>query len=339
MAKPYIRYLPAKLKPITAPAVSIPLTIFVLLSLLLWEYYQNPGWFERSTIPNANPKSALTPDEQAKLAEIDTVDLLLESARRSGSLYTLDTAPSSSSSSNSSNSPANDIDKSADGIESEDPSTGSESNTNRRLANRSNPFGRYTSEYEFSGAARPNASSTTTGQSFSNATTAPSAYAAPSGFGSATGSTTPSSVPNAFSDAISQQQVIKAGKGPRDRELNRFSSPTENTAQGSTNSVQPPFQLSAPTIRTAPAMSPPAGTTGYQAPPTTDLPAFNLSPQQTTRNPLTTTSQFGTISPRPIGNVQAVPSDKPSLSIPTSPTGTIYTAPNSIQPEQNQRAR
>ena len=340
MAKPFLRYLPAKLKPIAAPAVSIPLTIFTLLSILLWEYYQNPDWFERDLITNANPESALTPDEQAKLAEIDTVDLLLEGAQVSGPLSTLESLDASSEAAESGNLSSNlDINI---------------ANGSRRLADQSDPFGAYTAEYEFPGSSRatidlPERSFT---PSLANSTTptTSSSVGAPQ-------ETNSSVAQSAFSNAISQQQAIRANEVRRDSEpaSNQLAAPLPNTPQPnslsnsieSTSSqndnrlVQPAGQPSVPFIRTTPAMSPPAGTTGYQTPATSSLPTFNLAPPQTTSSSLTTpvSPNSGTFAPGQIGTVQAPPIARPIQSSPASPNGTIYTAPSSTQPTQNRRAR
>ena len=86
MTKPaFIRYLPARLnarlRPLGRPAVWIPLTVTALLGAILWENRQNPDWFNRQPITNLNPDSSLTAEEEARLSEIDNLDVLLKGAR------------------------------------------------------------------------------------------------------------------------------------------------------------------------------------------------------------------------------------------------------------------
>ena len=307
MAKPFLRYLPAKLKPLSAPAVWIPLTVATLLGILLWEYYNHPEWFDRDPITNANPESTLTPDEQAKLSEIDTVDLLLQGAQVSGPLSAQETDLENVSELNPTN-----LGTDAAG-------------TSRQLANRSDPFGAYAAEYEFPGASQANSG---TPNRPSQPSTSTGASATPFNFGSSTGSPSLPTAPSALSNAIDQQQAAKAEE-----------------AQRSADSAQPLSQsnidAAAPFIRTTPAMSPPVGTTGYQTPATSSLSNFNVAPTQTTPNPLNLPAApaAGTIAPGQIGTVQPSPIARPIQSSPVPAGSSIYTAPSSTQPEQNRRAR
>ena len=324
MAKPFFRYLPARLKPLGAPAVWVPLTIFALLSIFIWEYYRNPDWFERDPITNANPQSDLTPDEQARLSEIDTVDLLLEGTR----------APVSQSEENESG--LNPV-----GLDAE------EADINRRLADRDDPFGAYKAEYEFPGASRAssgNANSPAAQSSGSNsfAGTTPGAF----DFGRTPEAPLPTTS-SALSDAIDRQQAIKAaesGGGSQSGEipastgsLPGLDAPSSGEQGASPSARSSSGGVSVPFIRTTPDMSPPVGTTGYRAPATSDLPTFNQGLPPTTRNPLnvpavpSSSGQIGTVQPSPIA--------RPVQPGQAAPNGTIYTAPRSTQPEQNQRAR
>ncbi|PZO18171.1 MAG: hypothetical protein DCF25_10300 [Leptolyngbya foveolarum] len=331
MAKPFLRYLPAKLQPLSAPAVWIPLTIFTLISILLWEYSQNPDWLERDPIINANPESTLTPDEQAKLSEIDTVDLLLKGAKVSSPL----------SSARTSGDPSNILNP----VDLEAETTSGD----RPLANRSDPFGAYTAEYKFPGTGRSSAGTTNspTSQNLAPSNVSPTAFA---NFSSAAGSPPLATTPSALSEAIDRQEAIKASEAQRNDGASTspsfLSQPSgsgtaENFSQSglSPGATQTPRNVSVPFIRTTPAMSPPVGTTGYQAPATSNLPNFNLTPTPTTRNPSATPSPSGAVSPGQIGTVQASPIARPIQSNPTPTAGTAHTAPSSTQPEQNRRAR
>ena len=325
MAKPFFRYLPARLKPLGAPAVWVPLTIFALLSIFIWEYYRNPDWFDRDPITNANPQSDLTPEEQARLSEIDTVDLLLEGSR----------APVSQSE-------ENEAGPGAIGLDAE------EADINRRLADRDDPFGAYKAEYEFPGAGRVNsgdANSPAAQGSGANsfAGTTPSTF----DFGRTPEAPLPTTS-SALSDAIDRQQAIKAAESGGGRQsgeipasngsLPGLDAPSSDAQGASTpRSSSSSGGVSVPFIRTTPNMSPPVGTTGYRAPATSDLPTFNQGLPQTTRNPLNvpaapaSSGQIGTVQPSPIA--------RPVQPGQAAPSGTIYTAPRSTQPEQNQRAR
>ena len=131
MATPtFLRYLPARLKPLSSPAVWAPLTIFALLSIFLWEYHKNPEWFNRQQITNVNPDSELTPEEQARLSQIDTIDVLLENTRIPGSARPTELG-----------------DLNVPDLNSED--------SVRALADKENPFAAYEEEYKFPGSGQP----------------------------------------------------------------------------------------------------------------------------------------------------------------------------------------
>ena len=151
-------------------------------------------------------------------------------------------------------------------------------------------------------------------------------------FGSNAGSlplVTPSTS-SALSEAIDRQTAIKANGAQR----NDGSSPL-------TSPLQSPTNVSTPSIRTTPAMSPPTGTAGYRAPATSNLPNFNIAPTATTQNPPAASTSFSPSSPfsKQIGTVQAPPVARPIQSNQIPTVGTVYTAPRSTQPEQNRQAR
>ncbi len=324
MAKPFLRYLPAKLQPLSAPAAWIPLTTFALISILLWEYCQNPDWFERDPILNANPESALTPDEQAKLSEIDTVDLLLKGAQASNPL---------SSPLSGSKAPGDTSDILAPVDLDAETAKG-----DRQLANRSDPFGAYASEYKFTG---PNRSSAETSNASTSQNLGPNNVpsTASAGFGSVAESPSLAATPSALSEAIDRQAAIKAGEAQRNGSTNASPgflaqpsgrSTAESFSQSglsqsglsqsglSLNAAQASENVSTSPIQTTPAMSPLVG-------PVQNPPAVPFSSETT--------------FPGQIGTVQASPIARPLLLKPTPPVGTVYTAPSSTQPEQNRRAR
>lgn len=335
MAKPFLRYLPARLKPLSAPAVWVPLTIFTLLSILIWEYYRNPDWLNRTPTLNANPDSTLTPDEQAKLSEIDTVDLLLEGARVPGAKPN----PENSAVLD----PVNlDVNLDAEAAD-----------VNRRLAGKNDPFADAAAEYEFPGANRANASGTqgsvvqSTSPNGANGTNSsnPNSFS----FGSAPNSPPLPTASSALSDAIDRQQALKAAQNNSAPAINApnpnvGSAPSQTPSSGNSTQIpgQAPGTISAPYIRTTPNMSPPTGTTGYRAPATSNLPTFNQVPSQTTSNPFNrpaVPSSSGQINSGQIGTVQTSPIARPIQSNQIPASGTVYTAPRATQPEQNRQAR
>ena len=329
MATPaFLRYLPARLKPLSSPAVWAPLTVFTLLSIFIWEYHKNPDWFNRPQISNVDPDSTLTPEEQARLSEIDTLDLLLRNTRTPGQ----EDNPS----------------ELADLTELGLPDSDSSSQDDRTLAGKDNPFAIYEEQYKFPGtsSSTPNAGSVRAPQV--NIST--SAASRPNSNGSTGGAAS-----NALSDALNRQAARgnsslndgaeqgAAGRrsgsisGDLDTSTGNLpptsSSPTQNNSadfgtfgsSGSSSFTAPASsgsRIPEPFIRTTTQMSPPVGTTGYQAPAATNLPVFNVPPPQPTRNP------FGRSINAP------VPTTAPAAS--TTPT-VNYTAPSFTQPEQNQR--
>ena len=376
MAKPaFLKYLPSRLKPLSSPAVWAPLTIFVLLSAFIWEIRENPDWFDRAPVTDANPDSDLTLEEQARLSEIDTLDILLEGSR------VPEDSPAATSIINP-DAPSTDASE-AEGNATTDDATGADATTDedsRQLSGRADPFAPYLAEYEFSGSqnATPSTNSSATSPSASEFSAGSSSSGSFSGSNSAgssnfnfgNGLVNPSApaTNSALSEAIGRQQARRAAaaeaesstpqpsaiSGDRPSVSNptagsqspsqpspQFSpqgaprsssaspqslSPAEatgsnqTTRQSSSQPAVPTGNIPVPYIRTTPNMSPPAGTTGYQAPATSDLPVFNLPPQQPSRNPFA--------SPRPAPTGQTTPDNT---------QGSTYTAPSSVQPAQNRR--
>lgn len=320
MATPaFLRYLPARLKPLSSPAVWAPLTVFALLSIFLWEYHKNPEWFNRQQISNVNPDSELTLEEQARLSEIDTIDLLLESARIPGA----DARAAASQNVGNGN-----LDVPADGSEVSSPS----------LASQSNPFAAYEEEYKFPGSSNP----------ATGAARPASPDNAPR-FGSASAPATPSS--SALAEAIRQQNAASARSNQRDGQNSQpttagTSSAASSSAISSDNSsatselapAQAPSNgITVPFTQTTLDMSPPAGTTGYQTPASSQLPVFNTPSQQPTSNPFSNNASRSAF-PQPNG-FQPVAPIAPPLPGAAAPSSNGFTPPSFAQPEQNRRVR
>lgn len=319
MATPvFLRYLPARLKPLRSPLVWAPLVALGLLGIFAWEYYKNPDRANRQPDLEADAvNSEFTPEEQARLSEIDTLDALLRGTETPGGGTVI-------------------------GPDSLLPETPAADNS-RQLSGQSDPFGIYTTQYKFPGAsaATPNGSTRLT---------TPSASASPSslsgsGFNGGIPTTPPAASTSALSDALDRQRSAQsdssasgssAGNGAASRtqpgsaigtqrETRPASGINSSGIAGSGAGGTSAGSIAAPYIRTTPDMSPPVGTTGYRAPATSNLPVFNQAPAQPSRNPY---------SPAP-----APASTQPALPGPTAQPGVSYTPPSFTQPSQTRQVR
>lgn len=327
MAKPaFIRYLPARLKPLGNPSLWIPLAVFALLGTFVWEYYRNPDWFSREPITDLTPDSTLTAEEEAQLSEIGTLDVLLNGSR----------APEGTARVTSQINP--------DAPDSEARATNSETSGSGLDLN----------AYPIPGAPST-ATTITPGQSsvFSN----PNQPTTRSGVGSSGSSfnfgdglantSSPTSNTSALADALERRQAALAeierssGSSESPSSSSNATSQSGSDLLGSSSNVAPGQALPAASsvpgsfIRTTPEMSPPVGTTGYQVPATSRLPTFNIAPQQPTRSPysLPANNQFATPSAGQVVAPASAPT--PAVGSPSAATPTtIYTAPSSVQPDQ-----
>ena len=220
----------------------------------------------------------------------------------------------------------------------QDPEAGDSS---QALADSDNPFAQYEAEYQFPGTANPNVAGSA-GTRSSNL--AASSAGRPAGTGSSSSSGSQfnfgsglvnPAAPNtnsALSEALNRQSAREAAAAQEGgQRAPSATTPALPTSDGSaTQPVAPaPGTVSVPFIRTTPNMSPPAGGTGYQPPATSDLPAFNVAPQQPTPNPYNLPS--GVQSQRQF----AVPTQPSLPSVESaSPGGTAYTPPTFTQPDQ-----
>jgi len=321
---PFLRYLPARLKPLGNPAVWVPLTVFTLLSAFIWEYHNNPELFNRQPIGSLTPDSNLTPEEEARLSEIDNLDVLMEGARVSEN--------------------TKEVTGQIQPVELADTTDAASAEGDRQpLADQDNPFAKYEAEYQFAGSANPNVFSnpnrsntrSTASSAGNNAPGATSSSAPRFNFGD--GLINPSAPSNlssgnsALSDALNRQSADRASAAQENRQntgtnVPNQATPTPNSIDGQT-AAPAAGTISVPFIRTTPNMSPPAGGTGYQAPASSSLPAFNLAPQQVTPNPFNVPSGTQGQIAAPIAPVQ------PAAGTAT-PAGTAYTPPTFTQPDQ-----
>lgn len=325
MAKPaFIRYLPARLKPLGNPAVWVPLTVISLVGMFAWEYSRNPEWFSREPITSFTPDSQLTPEEEARLSEIDTLDVLLNGSRAPEG-----TAPVTSQ------------------INPDAPDAGKQS------ADEGD-----SSEIDLSAYPIPGAASTTT----TLAPSQPSVFSDPSqpttrtaagsngssfNFGDGLANTAaPSPSNSALAEALAQREAELAtleqspAGGSDIRPLGEAFRGQSGVGNGGVGVDAAPGAATVPGsfIRTTPEMSPPVGTTGYQVPATSSLPTFNVAPPQPTRSPFSAPANAGQFAvPTPTG--QAVPAPAtvaaPVIGGPGSaPSSGLYTQPSSVQPDQ-----
>lgn len=330
----FLKYFPARLKPLSSPAVWAPLTVFALASIFMWEYYQNPDWFARPQADTTSSASGLTPEEQARLADVDTVDVLLNSLKGSNSPNDSNGNPTSG----------------ATGLGNENTSAAQDPASTNKLADRTNPFAAYEEQYKFPGS---NSGTSTPAPALPAASPAvrPADGATGSGnFGSSNGSSNSSSLPagGALSEALGRQQDSRtAADQARQNTAGSASqsasqSPRADTASSSGGAFRPAAQpsnsgISVPFIRTTSDMSPPPGTTGYRAPASSSLPVFNAAPQQPSRSPYSNPPA----SRQPSFNQPAArPVTPAASSVPSaSSDGKLYTAPSFTQPEQNRRGQ
>lgn len=355
MAKPaFLRYLPARLKPVSNPAVWVPLTIFTLLGALYWEYQRNPDWFNRDPVTRISPSSSLTPEEEAQLSEIDNLDVLLQDSRLSG-----DREPVTSQIT-----PNGLADLSAAGDADE-----SESETSTQSALERYPIPGSTTTPTTLAPTQPSTTSSAdrlSGLYNSSAGGANSSANSGSAFNFSSSLVNPAapSTNSALSEALSRRAAARVaaeenaaptgGAGASNAQPSSafngsaaISAPAGNGAAEAAPAAQPVPSFT----RTTPEMSPPVGTTGYRPPATSGLPAFNVAPTQPTRSPFSLRDGGAGQINVPAPATQTIPTPatgSSAIGVPGSATngfsgnatgtsnngGTLYTAPTSVQPSQ-----
>ncbi|MEL7329691.1 MAG: hypothetical protein AAGJ69_07600 [Cyanobacteria bacterium J06559_1] len=315
------------------------MTIAGLLGIFVWEFSKNPDWFNRDQITNLNPDSTLTPEEQARLSEIDTLDILLEQSKGPEG-----TRPVSEG-----------LDL---GLDLDDTSalgttpTGEDglSDDSRQLTGKVNPFGAYEAEYAFPGSntatLTPNTLSSTPAASGAPSGGSSAAAATNLNFGNGVVNPTAPATNSALAEALKRQQATRnaaeesnnsqpiTADSDSGRAQTPITSGQSNEPIGSSGQANRGQPTGAAGLQALPApsggvtvpfpqpniASPPVGTTGYRAPATSSLPVFNTAPPQPTPNPFSVQNNSQSNSPA------AAPQ-----------SNTLYTAPSSVQPEQNRR--
>lgn len=340
---PFLRDFSPRLKALASPVVWAPLTIAALLGIFVWEFSKNPDWFNRDQITNLNPDSGLTPEEQARLSEIDTLDILLEQSK----------APEGNLPAKGLINPDN-----APALETTVTDEDELSVNSRQLTGKADPFGAYEAEYAFPGSNTATLTPSTlssTSAAGSNTPGGGSGTTGSTGFNFGNGVVNPAApaTNSALAEALNRQQAARSAA----EENNNTSQPAttgtdssgipitsgQSSAPVSIGQSNGQFSGAQPTGGAAQALptprggvtvpftqapsltSPPVGTTGYRPPVTTRLPVFNTAPPQATPNPF---------------SVQNNNSRNNSNSPAAAPqSNTLYTAPTSIQPAQNQQRR
>ena len=341
MTKPaFVRYLPARLKPLGRPAVWAPLAVVALLGAIVLEYRQNPDWFNRQPVTTLTPESSLTSEEAARLSEVGTLDVLLNGARvpEDTEVVTSQINPDAPVS-----------DELASAEETEEPMSSAEA------------IARSVSEdYPIPGApsvatTSPSTAPSTQPGTFSGTTglLGPSSDSSATSRGETTfnfgdGLVNPAapSTNSALADAVNRREAQLAaeqaasGGGTSDEGPSEINS-VRGTSRLPTTSVVPAAPVPGAFTRTTSEMSPPPGTTGYQVPGTARLPGYNLPPAVPTRNPLDTANPGVSNTLNGGGRSLTVPAPAnvapPVVDAPgaTTNSGRLYTAPSSVQPEQD----
>ncbi|MGB7488463.1 MAG: hypothetical protein WA901_19880 [Phormidesmis sp.] len=314
----FFRYLPARLKPLGKPAIWVPLVALTLIGAFLVEYRRNPDWFDRQPVTDLTPESRLTAEEEARLSEIDTLDVLLDGSRVSN-----DTPPVTSQinpdAPEDSTEGSNDNASDELSLQEAYPIPGTASTDSTIQPQRSSLFS--------NPDALPGRSSASVSRGSSNGTTF--------NFGDSLVNPAAPSTNSALADALNRREAARTSEPAvpsGNSSAGGQTSPTgAGTSSGSSQAVPPAKPVPGKFIRTTPEMSPPVGTTGYQAPATSGLSTFNIRPQQPTPNPFNASPNTNQSAAPAPANVAPPAVASPSSA---SPAGSLYTVPSSVQPDQ-----
>ena len=272
-------WLSSSLKRLTFLSRPVPLAStlgVLLLSIFLWEYSRNPEWFGSFAQDNgASPDGALdlstlTPAEQAAIADIDNLSVLMnELGVESGGVPTLQAIAIGQDEGENA--------IAADLLSLGEPGTASAANPNTSI------FNQYLEQYQF-GRQRPINSSQASANGFTNGTASTVGQ-------SPLGSTSLRISPLALA-LQGQNTTFVPGMQPSNQTVldaalqSQTTSETATTADGTnaeatTESTLPAGEFSSeavtipgvtfPVLPTLPQMSPPPGTTGYTPPASLDL--------------------------------------------------------------------
>ncbi|ASC70233.1 uncharacterized protein XM38_011690 [Halomicronema hongdechloris C2206] len=334
-----LRYTWARLQPFRLLLLCSGLVV-VLLGVILWERRTHPEWsglFQTQT-PGPNPAangSSLTPEEQAGIAEIDSLSILLsdiESGQSPGSILGGELGETDALASDSL-------------LSALQASSSPGSNGESGLSSQS-PFAAYLERYDFSGRSSTSSDQPSASNGFDSSTesslTNPDSLLNLSnlfrGLG-ATSAETATAAPSPLQQAMNQQvtaQTTEPGRSQARRDTQATDTadgrPAVPTLPGAATAETSPIPF--PLIRTTPQMSPPPGTTGYTVPNT-----LNLAPPQAStdtnaytnlfpNSPTSTGTAGGRIAPVTPGNGTSSNGVGPSGLPSPANTGTTYNQPD-----------
>ncbi len=306
------------LKRLNQPVVWVPLSVFVLICLGIWQYYARqpggPGRGSGRELGQLEPSSAGDSLETGSpaLSEIDTLELLLESSRGAAN-------PAATNQQIATDLPSDLALATPTGQSSTGPSS--------QPSDQSDPFAAYRAEYQFqSGSSAAIAGPTQPATSASGRVN----------FGAGLVNPAAPSTNSALSEALKRQQATREQSreqgSSQTENLNRVtpsqldvrSGPDGTNIAGdraatelnrSADRISNPLgsPTTAPYTSTTPGMSPPVGTTGYQRSTTVPLPSSTLPAQNL--------------------NSTFTPSSLPAAPAANTPS-ILYTPPAFTQPDQ-----
>jgi len=329
-----LRYTWARLQPFRLLLLCSGLAV-ILLGIFIWQRRTHPEWSGLFQVQTPGPNqaannSSLTPEEQAGIAEIDSLSVLLSDlpldAEQAPDSLTGDLGEDGSL---------------ADGsLLSALQASASPGSDGQNEASSQSPFAAYLDRYDFANRGATGSNGSSVSNPF-DATPESSQEPAASllnlsnlfrSGGNGAASTTATAM-SPLQHAINQQAMTRraqAGRETAEPEATEGSG-TTSTLPGVTTAEPAPVPL--PMIPTTPQMSPPPGTTGYTVPST-----LNLSPPEASTNTNAYTNLFpntpsatGGASGRTTGGIAPVspgngvgPSGLPS----PNNTGTTYNQPD-----------
>ncbi|MEO1403398.1 MAG: hypothetical protein AAFV72_19415 [Cyanobacteria bacterium J06635_1] len=276
-----LRYLPARLRPLQNPVVWMPALALTFIGIFAWEYKNHPEWLQWNGVDSETAlETGLTPEEQAGIAEIDTLDLLINEANSN--------SPSPEAINPSAISP-----ETASGTEESSAQPTAQAPSQEQAQ----PFANYLAQYQLPGGRVNGANTAVQGSSASS-----SPLSAASGTGAPTNDLfllsqpTPASQESALSRALSDRAAARTAQ-PVDSPQSSQARPSLSDSAESVAAENPATDLplnqsgvirgqlpGSPDvnfIRTTPDMSPPPGTTGYQPPASIDLSTYDRTLNRT----------------------------------------------------------
>ncbi|MEM8807696.1 MAG: hypothetical protein AAGF01_16885 [Cyanobacteria bacterium P01_G01_bin.38] len=271
-----LRYLPARLRPLQNPVVWMPALALAFVGIFAWEYKNHPEWLQWNGVDSETAlETGLTPEEQAGIAEIDTLDLLINEANSN--------SPAASS-------PEAIDPELASGTEPSAQSTGQAPSQDQAP-----PFADYLAQYQLPGGSVNGANTAVQAGSTAPGPQAASGSNAPNNNLFLLSQPTPGSQDSALSRALSDRAAARSAQSADSPQTSQtrpsLTDSAESTEAAGTDNLplnqsgvirgQLPSSPDVNFIRTTPAMSPPPGTTGYQPPASINLSTYDRTLNRT----------------------------------------------------------